>query len=136
MITREEFLAFYPQFSAFEPALVLDTFLLQANARFSSFGEDAAEARRLYAAHKLTLYAKSAPPEGTEASMAVLASAGEKQQQITSQKVGEVAVTYASSSSSSSASAGRTSLADLPETVYGLQLLALIRMHVFGMYVP
>ena len=135
MITREEFLAFYPQFSAFEPALVLDTFLLQANARFSSFGEDAAEARRLYAAHKLTLYAKSAPPEGTEASMAVIASAGEKQQQIASQKVGEVAVTYASSSSSS-ASAGRTSLADLPETVYGLQLLALVRMHTFGMYVP
>ena len=136
MLTRKDFLAFYPQFSAFEPASALDAFLAQANARFSSFGEDTAEARRLYTAHKLTLYAKSALPEGTASSMAAIASAGEKQQQIASQKVGEVAVTYASSSSSSSASIGRTSQADLPETVYGLQLLALIRLHAFGLYVP
>ena len=136
MITREEFLAFYPQFVAVEPVLVLDAFLRQANARFSSFGEDAPEARRLYTAHKLTLYAKSAPPEGTESSMAVIASAGEKQQQIASQKVGEVAVTYAVSSSSSSATAGSAAQADFSETLYGVQLLALIRLHSFGMYVP
>ena len=136
MLTREDFLAFYPQFSAFEPTLVLDTYLTQANARFSSFGEDTAEARRLYVAHKLTLYAKSALPEGISSSMAAIASSGEKQQQIASKKVGEVAVTYAASSSSASASIGSTSQADLPETAYGLQLLSLIRLHAFGMYVP
>ena len=64
MLTPSAFLAFYPQFSSFSQGVVLPEYLRQANARFSDFGEDAEEARRLYTAHKLTLYAASSPPEG------------------------------------------------------------------------
>ena len=131
-MTQSDFLAFYPQFSSFTPAAVLTSYLAQANARFSDFGEDTDEARRLYVAHKLTLYAQTAIPEGQAASMPALVTAGEKQSRIASKKVGEVAVTYAASSSMSASSA----FADLPETTYGLQLLSLLRLHSFAKYVP
>ena len=62
MITAVSFLSFYPQFSCFANGAVLPEYLRQANARFGDFGEDADEARRLYAAHKLTLYSASTPP--------------------------------------------------------------------------
>ena len=62
MITVISFLSFYPQFSSFADGIVLPEYLRQANARFGDFGEDADEARRLYAAHKLTLYSASTPP--------------------------------------------------------------------------
>jgi len=138
-MTIETFEAFYPQFASFSPAIVAATFIDQANARFSSFKEDAEEARRLYVAHKLTLYAQTAPPAGSiplgEApGLDVLAASGEKRERVASKKVGEVAVSYSSSSSSSSASS--SSLADLPETTYGLQLLSLIRLHAMPVYVP
>ena len=64
MLTPEAFLTFYPQFSTFAEGLVLPEYLRQANARFSDFGEDAEEARRLFTAHKLTLYSASCLPEG------------------------------------------------------------------------
>ena len=131
-MTQNEFLAYFPQFSGFTPAVVLADAVSQANARFSDFGEDTDEARRLYVAHKLTLYAQTALPEGQAASMPALVTAGEKQSRIASKKVGEVAVTYAASSSMSASSA----LADLPETAYGLQLLSLLRLHSFTRYVP
>ena len=134
-MTLEEFTAFYPQFAGFAPAIVPETYVAQANERFSDFGEDTEEARRLYVAHKLTLYAQTALPTGSSASMAEIASAGEKRMQVASKKVGEVAVSYASGSSSSSSSSSST-LADLTETTYGLQLLALIRRHVMPVYVP
>ena len=54
-LTSEAFLAFYPQFSTFAEGLVLPEYLRQANSRFSDFGPDTEEARRLYTAHKLTL---------------------------------------------------------------------------------
>ena len=63
-MTQEEFTAFYPQFANFTPAVVLSTYVAQANVRFSAFSpEDAEEARRLYTAHRLTLYARVALPE-------------------------------------------------------------------------
>ena len=130
-MTRSDFLTFYPQFVGFMPQIVMDAYLAQANARFSDFEEDADEARRLYVAHKLTLYAQTALPEGQAASMPALVTAGEKQSRIASKKVGEVAVTYAASSSSAS-----SAFADLPETTYGLQLLSLLRLHSFAKYVP
>ena len=133
-ITREDFIAFYPIFAGFEPETVMTEYLRQANARFGDFGEDAEEARRLYAAHRLTMYARVALPEGQESSMQVIASAGEKRQRIASKKVGEVAVTYATSSSNGGSVS--TAFADLTETDYGLQLIGLIRMHSFGRYVP
>ena len=106
----------------------------QANCRFSSFTEeDAEEARRLYAAHKLTLYARVALPDGATPSKAAIAAAGQAQQKIASKKVGEVAVTYSSGASSSSVS---TDLADMTETDFGMQLLGLIKMYARSVYVP
>ena len=135
-MTIAEFTAFYPQFAGFTPAVVLSEYVRQANARFSAFtAEDAEEARRLYAAHKLTLYARVALPEGTAPSRAALVAAGQSQQKIASKKVGEVSVTYATGASSSSVSAS-SDLADLTETSFGLQLLSLLRLYSMTRYVP
>ena len=134
-ITQSGFIAFYPQFAGFEPAFVLSCFLDQANARFSSFtAEDAEEARRLYVAHKLTLYARTALPGSAPHSMRQLAEAGQAQQRIAGKKVGEVSVTYAAGASS--ASSVSTNLADLAETDFGLQLLSLISLYGRSVYVP
>ena len=130
-----EFTAFYPQFAGFTPAVVLEAYVAQANERFSDFsGSDAEEARRLYAAHRLTLYARTALPDGVTPSKAAIAAAGQAQQKIASKKVGEVAVTYSSGASSSSSVS--TDLADLPETSFGLQLLSLLRLYGRSVYVP
>ena len=99
-MTQQDFISFYPQFTGFTPAVVLSEYVAQANSRFSDFSEeDTEEARRLYVAHKLTLY------------------------------VSYTTGSYLSSSASSS-------LADLPETAYGLQLLTLIRQYGRPRYVP
>ena len=135
-MTQSEFVAFYPQFTGFTPAIVMTTYIAQANERFGSFTEtDAEEARRLYTAHRLTLYARVALPDGTTPSKAAIAAAGQAQQKLASKKVGEVSVTYSSGTSSSSVSAG-TDLADLTETSFGLQLLSLIKLYSRSMYVP
>jgi hypothetical protein len=135
-MTQAEFTAFYPQFTGFTPAIVLSTYIAQANARFSSFApEDAEEARRLYVAHRLTLYARVALPDGTTPSKAAIAAAGQAQQKIAGKKVGEVSVTYATGASSSSVSTD-TDLSDLTETSFGLQLLSLLRLYSMSRYVP
>ena len=134
-MTIAEFTAFYPQFAGFAPPVVLAEYIRQANARFSAFSpEDAEEARRLYAAHKLTMYARTALPNNLEVDAAAIAAAGQTQQRIASKKVGEVSVTYAAGASSSSSV--RTDLADLTETPFGLQLLGLIRLYSRSVYVP
>lgn len=133
-MTAEEFTAFYPQFAGFTPAEVPAEYIRQANARFTAFAPgDAEEARRLYTAHKLTLYARTALPGGVPATMAQLAAAGETRQRIAGKKVGEVSVTYAAGTSAGSVSTG---LADLAETGYGMQLLSLIRQYGRPVYVP
>ena len=115
-MTQSDFTSFYPQFAGFTPAVVLTEYIRQANARFSSFTEeDAEEARRLYAAHKLTMYARVALPDEPASSIVV--------------------VTYSSGASSSSVSV-QTDLADLPETDFGLQLLGLIKLYGRSVYVP
>ena len=135
-MTQTDFTAFYPQFTGFTPAVVLTTYIAQANARFSSFApEDAEEARRLYTAHRLTLYARVALPENTTPSKAAIAAAGQSQQKIASKKVGEVSVTYSSGTSSGSVSA-QTDLSDLTETSFGLQLLSLLKLCSVTRYVP
>ena len=135
-MTQSDFTSFYPQFAGFTPAVVLTEYIRQANARFSSFTEeDAEEARRLYAAHKLTMYARVALPDGVTPTKAAIAAAGQAQQKIASKKVGEVAVTYSSGASSSSVSV-KTDLADLAETDFGLQLLGLIKLYGRSVYVP
>ena len=131
-----EFTAFYPQFAGFTPAVVLEEYIRQANSRFSAFSEeDAEEARRLYTAHKLTMYARVALPDGVTPTKAQIAAAGQAQQKIASKKVGEVSVTYSSGASSSSMST-QTDLADLTETSFGLQLLSLLKLYSVTRYVP
>ena len=135
-MTQAEFTAFYPQFAGFTPVVVMIEYIRQANKRFSAFSaEDAEEARRLYTAHKLTMYARVALPDGVTPTKAQIAAAGQAQQKIASKKVGEVAVTYLSGTSSSSVSV-QTDLADLTETDFGLQLLSLIKMYARPVYVP
>ena len=135
-MTQSEFIAFYPQFAGFTPAVVMSTYIAQANERFSGFTEtEAEEARRLYTAHKLTMYARVALPEGVTPTKAQIAAAGQAQQKIASKKVGEVSVTYSSGTSSSSMSVS-TDLADLTETDFGLQLLGLIKLYGRSVYVP
>ena len=135
-MTLAEFTAFYPQFAGFTPVVVLSEYARQANARFSSFTEeDAEEARRLFVAHKLTMYARVALPDGVTPSKAAIAAAGQAQQKIASKKVGEVAVTYSSGTSSSSVSVS-TDLADLTETDFGMQLLGLTKLYSRSVYVP
>ena len=135
-MTQAEFTAFYPQFAGFTPAVVMTTYIGQANARFESFSpEDAEEARRLYTAHRLTLYARVALPENTTPSKAAIAAAGQRQQEIASKKVGEVSVTYSSGAASASISA-QTDIADLTETSFGLQLLSLLQLYSMSRYVP
>ena len=135
-LTSSAFLAFYPQFSSFTPGVVLTEYIRQANARFSDFGEDAEEARRLYVAHKLTLYAAVSLPEGCSVvTKELIANAGRSSQTvISSKKVGEVSVGY--SSQALAASAASTGLNDLKETTFGLQLLSLLRLYGFARYIP
>ena len=135
-MTQAEFTAFYPQFAGFTPAVVMTTYIGQANARCESFSpEDAEEARRLYTAHRLTLYARVALPENTTPSKAAIAAAGQRQQEIASKKGGEVSVTYSSGAASASISA-QTDFADLTETSFGLQLLSLLQLYSMSRYVP
>ena len=135
-MTQADFTAFFPQFSAFTPAVVLQTFIAQANGRFSDFVEsDAEEARRLYTAHKLTLYAMTVPVQNEGTGSAILASAGRAVSRgISSKKVGDVSVSYSNESNLSGSVS--TSLSDLTQTAYGLQLLTLLRMYSRSMYVP
>ncbi len=125
-MTKEDFLAFYPQFSII-PEIVLSSTILSSNSRFSSLLDAAEEARRLYTAHKLTLYAKTSP--GSATSLSSLASAGDGTR-ITSKKVENVAVTYSSSESSSGL------LAELEETIFGRQLLLLLKLSFPPTYLP
>ena len=134
-LTAEAFLAFYPQFSSFSQGVVLPEYLRQANARFSDFGEDAEEARRLFVAHKLTLYSASCLAEGiTSPTKAQIASAGRgAMQEVASKKVGEVSISY--STSTSTANGNYTGLNDLNQTVYGMQLLSLLTVYGFAKYI-
>ena len=135
MLTAHDFLTFYPQFSSFSQGVVLPEYLRQANARFSDFGEDTEEARRLFVAHKLTLYSASCLAEGiTTPTKAQIATAGRgAMQEVASKKVGEVSISY--STSTSTANGNYTGLNDLNQTVYGMQLLSLLTVYGFAKYI-
>ena len=135
-MTSIEFLAFYPQFSS-TPTVVLDTYIDQANNRFDEFCDAAEEARRLYTAHKLTLYAQTyaaAPVEGENPAvvMARLSGAGVSAQSL-SKSVGGVSV----SKSEGSATSGLSGYAEWKQTEFGLQLIGLCKIAVAGgRYIP
>ena len=130
-MTEASFLSWYPQFESFAPAFVLRETVSRANGMFAGMEpEDAEEARRLYTAHRLTLYTLAKPESGAGPQAA--ASAGKNAlQRVASRKVGEVSVTYAEN-----ASAGQGGcFADLAETVWGIQLLGLMRLYPGTRYI-
>ena len=135
-MTSEIFLAFYPQFGAI-PSVVLNEYVDQSNLRFDDFHESAEEARRLYIAHKLTLYAQSFTPAQsgstpTIAGMSMLAGAGVSAQAL-SKSVGGVSVSKSEGSAISSISG----YGEWKQTVYGLQLINLAKVGCAGgKYVP
>ena len=133
-MTVTDFMIFYPQFVGVFPEIVVSSYVEEANLRFEDFGADAEAARRLYIAHRLTLYAKTMPAAmGTGAvSYSTLASAGDGSK-ITSKKVDGVAVTY---SDGKTASSSESEMTDFTETIYGMQLLSLIRMYSYTRYIP
>jgi len=135
-MTSEIFLAFYPQFGAI-PTVVLGEYVDQSNLRFEDFGESAEEARRLYIAHKLTLYAQTFVPAQsggvpTVAGMAMLSGAGVSAQAL-SKSVGGVSV----SKSEGSALASISGYGEWKQTEFGLQLINLAKVACAGgIYVP
>ena len=124
-MTRQEFITFFPQFSAVSAA-VTDAYIALAEVRFTDLEEDTEEARRLYVAHKLTLYARTSAASG--ASAEALSSAGDNSM-ITGKHVGEISVSYGSRGNTGGNS-------DLSLTTYGIQLGSLLRIHGFSRYVP
>lgn len=131
-MTEASFLSWYPQFESFTPAVVLRETVSRANGLFTGMEpEDAEEARRLYTAHRLALYALARPESGAGPREA--AAAGKTAlQRVASRKVGEVSVTYAENASAGQAAA----FADLAETGWGIQLLGLMRLYSGTRYIP
>lgn len=135
-MTSPEFLSFYPQFGSI-PENVLREYVKQSNARFDEFCDAAEEARRLYVAHKLTLYAQTFAPAPTGSEnpgvvMTRLAGAGVSAQAL-SKTVGGVSV----SKSEGSATSGLSGWAEWKQTEFGLQLIGLAKTaYAGGRYIP
>ncbi len=129
-MTKEDFLAFYPQFIPF-PDVVLDEFVAESNLRFMDFLDAAEKARRLYIAHNLTLYAQTyaETSEGAPltATMSKLSGSGVAAQAL-SKSVGGVSV----SKSEGSATSGINGFAEWKQTEFGLQLIGLAKIAAAG----
>ena len=135
-MTAEYFLSFYPQFNGVNE-FVLNEFIDQSNLRFASCLNAAEEARRLYVAHKLTLWAQTVAPEAGPAEDPVrmakrLASAGVAAQSL-SKSVGGVSVSKSEGSGVGSISG----YGELKQTAFGVQLIELLKIATAGgRYVP
>ncbi|MBP5460615.1 MAG: DUF4054 domain-containing protein [Lachnospiraceae bacterium] len=134
-MTAQEFTEFYPQFGSM-PSVVLEEYVNQANLRFDEFLESTEEARRLYVAHKLTLYAQTYAPAtsgtATPTSMSKLAGSGVSAQAL-SKSVGGVSI----SKSEGSALASISGYGEWKQTEFGLQLITLAKIATSGVrYVP
>ena len=118
------------------PSIVIDEYVNQSNIRFEDFGESAEEARRLYIAHKLTLYAQTYSPgqvgSPTVTGMAMIAGAGVSAQAL-SKSVGGVSVSKSEGSALNSISG----FGEWKQTEFGLQLINLAKVACAGgIYVP
>ena len=128
-MTYADFIAFYPQFSEV-PYAVAHFHVDQANLRFDDLLESTEEARMLYVAHKLTMYARSYAPDG--ASMSKLTDTGSSAQ-VLSKSVGGVSVSRQETSGTSSISGWN----EWKQTIYGVQLISLCKLYMAGgLYVP
>ena len=119
------------------PHVVIETYAEQSNVRFDEFADAAEEARRLYIAHKLTLYAQTYAPrpgsgENESTIMARISGAGVSAQAL-SKSVGGVSV----SKSEGSATSGLSGYAEWKQTEFGLQLIGLAKTaYAGGRYIP
>ena len=134
-MTSENFLAFYPQFGAM-PSVVITEYVNQSNLRFDDFIDSEEEARRLYIAHKLTLYAQTyADPMSGDTDgkkMSKIAGVGVAAQAL-SKSVGGVSV----SKSEGSALASISGYGEWKQTEFGLQLIGLAKTaSAGGRYIP
>ena len=134
-MTTEAFVAFYPQFGSMS-SLVINEYVEQSNLRFDDFLDSAEEARRLYVAHKLTLYAQTYAPAqngaATPSGMAMIAGKGVAAQAL-SKSVGGVSV----SKSEGSALASISGYGEWKQTEFGLQLIGLAKIATAGgRYIP
>lgn len=132
-MTTEFFLAFYPQFAGVNE-FVLGEFIDQSNLRFEDCLDAAEEARRLYVAHKLTLWAQTylESANGEPPSVSRLASSGLAAQAL-SKSVGGVSISRSEGSGVNSISG----YGELKQTEFGLQLIQLLKIATAGgRYVP
>ncbi len=125
-----DFLTLYPSFENMPPE-VLELMLQQAN---DTVLESRWHARWklgvcLYAAHLLTLWAKTSTPDGADD--AAVAAAGQSRGTVTSKSVGGISVSYGASEATGDL-AGYGSLKD---TVYGQQFASMARLVGRGMMV-
>ena len=129
--TLEDFLPFYPQFINVPP-VVLNEYIRQANLLPGDVWDEwLPEGRRLYVAHKCTLYLRTTVPDG--ASNDAVAAAGTAQGTYASKSVGGVSVSYGANA----ATAGIEGWGDLKETEFGIQFLSIARrLMLGGIYVP
>lgn len=129
-MTVSEFVAFYPQFTSV-PDNILNEYVEQSNLRFADCCDAQEEARRLYVAHKLTLYAQTfalpATGESTPTSMSRLAGVGVAAQAL-SKSVGGVSISKSEGSALSSISG----YGELKQTAFGLQLIGLLKIATAG----
>lgn len=114
----------------------MDEYVEQSNLRFDHCLDAAEEARRLYIAHKLTLYAQTYAPaqtgEATPQGMSKIAGVGVAAQAL-SKSVGGVSV----SKSEGNALASIGGYGELKQTEFGLQLINLLKIATAGgKYIP
>lgn len=131
-MTKEGFLAFYPFFGSISD-VVISEYVDQSNARYSDLLDAKEEARRLYIAHKLTLYAQTFLPssQGSMPTETQIAGSGVAAQAL-SKSVGGVSVSKSEGSAISSISG----YGELKQTSYGLQLISLIKASKGVRYIP
>lgn len=114
---------------------MIDEYIESANLRFSEMQDAQEEARRLYVAHKLTIWAQSfsgISSDPQQASLSQLASAGMAAQTL-SKSVGGVSVSKSEGSAVNSVSG----YAEWKQTTFGMQLISLCKIATAGgYYVP
>lgn len=133
---QADFLDFFPQFTAFAAAhpKVITEYLAQAhNVCSADRWEDMQdEGIRLYTAHKITMYLRTAAGSNIEATDAQLVAAGEAKGLKTNKSVGGVSVGI----SESTATVGVEGWNEFKLTEYGIQFMSKARLlFPMGVYV-
>ena len=131
-VSRDEFLAFYPQFGSAEiPSVVIDMSLERANAAIqeSRWHSNWKIGVMLYTAHMVTMWAKSAA--NADDPRSTIAHKGDATGAMTSKSVGGVSVSYGSTSGDGDLAG----FGNLRDTIFGQQLATMAKLVGHGMMV-